>query len=409
MRYIPHTEKDIQEMLRAIGVGKVEELFHSIPEALRLEQPLDLPPALAEADLTQTLGRLAHRNMGEDYSVFLGAGVYRHFTPSVVNHLILRGEFLTSYTPYQPEVSQGTLQAIFEFQSMVCLLTGMEIANASIYDGATSLAEAVLMAHRVNRRNEVLMARTVHPEYRQVVNTYTRGIEFHTLDIPYLENGRIDLEFVRQKVNDNTSAVVIQSPNFFGVVEQYAELGEFLKEKKTLLIVVVAEAGSLGLLKPPGERGADIAVGEGQSWGLPVSYGGPYVGFFAAKEAFFRQIPGRIVGETVDREGRRSYALTLATREQHIRREKATSNICTNQGLCALAATIYLSAMGKAGVREVALQNLKTAAALKNKLAQVKGFRLKFEAETYNEFVLECPGSAKAVHEKLLERQIVAG
>ena len=410
MRYIPHTETDIQNMLSAIGIKEMGELFHSIPEALRLEAPLNLPPALPEADLTQALGQLASRNVNlEECAVFLGAGAYRHFTPSIVNHLLLRGEFLTSYTPYQPEVSQGTLQAIFEFQSFVCMLTGMEIANASIYDGASSLAEAVLMAHRVNGRSEVLMSRTVHPEYRQVVETYTQGIDFKITEVPYQENGQTDLDFIRENITDDISSVVIQSPNFFGIVEQYAELGEFLKEKKILLIVVVAEATSLGILKPPGERGADIVVGEGQGWGLPVSYGGPHVGFFATQESFFRQVPGRIVGETVDRAGQRSYALTLATREQHIRREKATSNICTNQGLCALAATIWLAAMGKQGVRDMALQNLKTANALKDKLQQLKGFGLRFLADTYNEFVLECPGPAQELHAKLLEANIVAG
>jgi glycine dehydrogenase subunit 1 len=410
MRYIPHTETDIREMLSAIGIKEIGELFHSIPEALRLEAPLDLPPALPEADLTRVMSQLASRNVNlEECAVFLGAGAYRHFTPSLVNHLLLRGEFLTSYTPYQPEVSQGTLQAIFEFQSFVCMLTGMEIANASIYDGASSLAEAVLMAHRVNNRSEVLMSRTVHPEYRQVVETYTRGIDFKITEVPYQENGQTNLEFIKENVTDATSSVVIQSPNFFGIVEQYAELGEFLKEKETLLIVVVAEATSLGILKPPGERGADIVVGEGQGWGLPVSYGGPHVGFFATQESFFRQVPGRIVGETVDRAGQRSYALTLATREQHIRREKATSNICTNQGLCALAATIWLAAMGKQGVRDMALQNLKTANALKDKLQQLKGFGLRFLSDTYNEFVLECPGPAQELHAKLLEAKIVAG
>lgn len=410
MRYIPHTETDIQEMLSAIGIKEIGELFHSIPEALRLEAPLDLPAALPEADLTRAMSQLASRNVNlEECAVFLGAGAYRHFTPSVVNHLLLRGEFLTSYTPYQPEVSQGTLQAIFEFQSFVCMLTGMEIANASIYDGASSLAEAVLMAHRVNNRSEVLMARTVHPEYRQVVETYTRGIDFKITEVPYQENGQTDIEFIKQNVTDKTSSVVIQSPNFFGTVEEYAELGEFLKEKETLLIVVVAEATSLGILKPPGEREADIVVGEGQGWGLPVSYGGPHVGFFATRESYFRQVPGRIVGETVDRAGQRSYALTLATREQHIRREKATSNICTNQGLCALAATIWLAAMGKQGVRDIALQNLKTADALKNKLQRLKGFSLRFSSGTYNEFVLECPGPAQELHTKLLEANIIAG
>lgn len=397
-------------MLSAIGIAEMGELFHSIPEALRLEAPLDLPPALAEADLSQALNHLGLRNANpNECDLFLGAGAYRHFTPALVNHLLSRGEFLTSYTPYQPEVSQGTLQAIFEFQSFVCMLTGQQVANASIYDGASSLAEAVLMAHRINHRKEVLMARTVHPEYRQVVETYTRGLDFKITEAPYQKNGETDLNFIKEHVTDDTSAVVLQSPNFFGIVEQYAELGEFLKEKKALLIVVVAEATSLGILKPPGERGADIVAGEGQGWGLPVSFGGPYVGFFATKESYFRQIPGRIVGETADREGKRSYALTLATREQHIRREKATSNICTNQGLCALAATLWLATMGKQGVREVALQNLKTAHALKDKLQKINGFHLRFAGATYNEFVLECPVPAQEIHQKLVEDNIVAG
>lgn len=410
MRYIPHTETDIREMLAAIGVDEVSDLFDSIPDSLRLESPLNLPEAQGEADLVQTMRRLEARNLNpDDYSVFLGAGAYRHFTPSLVNHMILRGEFSTCYTPYQPEVSQGTLQAIFEFQSFICLLTGMEIANASMYDGASSLAEAVLMAHRVHGGKEVLIARSVHPEYREVVATYTQGLDFDIKEIPFGKDGRFDFDFVKKNMSENTACVVVQSPNFFGIVEQLAELGEFLKDQKTLFVVAVAEATSLGILKPPGERGADIVAGEGQALGLPVSYGGPYVGFFAAQEQFFRQVPGRIVGETVDREGLRAYALTLATREQHIRREKATSNICTNQGLCALAATVYMAAMGKEGMREVAVQNLQHADYMKNKLSKLKGFQVKFSGETYNEFVLECPQPAEEIRDALLEDKIVAG
>ncbi|CAI2717432.1 aminomethyl-transferring glycine dehydrogenase subunit GcvPA [Nitrospina watsonii] len=410
MRYIPHTETDIQEMLTAIGIEDVGKLFESIPESLRLVEPLNLPAAQSEPDLTQSMRRLEARNLNPDeYAVFLGAGAYRHFTPSLVNHMILRGEFATSYTPYQPEVSQGTLQSIFEFQSMMCMLTGMEIANASMYDGSTALAEAVLMAYRINGGTEVLMAQSVHPEYRHVARTYTQGLGVTYKEIPFGDDGRIDVEYVKQNLTANTSCVVIQSPNFLGVVEQYAELSEYLKDRDTRLVVAVAEATSLGILKPPGERGADICIGEGQALGLPVSYGGPYVGFFATKEEFFRQIPGRIVGETVDREGHRAYALTLATREQHIRREKATSNICTNQGLCALATTVYMATMGKSGLHEVAKRNLIHADYMKNKLSKLKGFKIRFTGETYNEFVLECPKPAVEVRDQLLEEKLVAG
>ncbi len=410
MRYIPHTESDIQEMLSSIGIEKVEELFQSIPKSLRLERPLNLPSALPEANLVQTLKRMENRNLNtEDYSILLGAGAYRHFTPSIVNHLILRGEFSTCYTPYQPEVSQGTLQAIFEFQSLVSMLMGMDIANASLYDGSTALAEAILMAERVTGGDHYLIANSVHPEYREVVKTYTRGTAIQSKEISFGENGQTDLNSIKDQITDQTMAVVLQSPNFFGVIEEYQELGEFLKNTKTLLIVVVTETTSLGILKPPGERGADIAVGEGQALGLPVSYGGPYVGLFACREKFFRQVPGRIVGQTLDRNGKRAYALTLATREQHIRREKATSNICTNQGLCALAVTIYLTLMGKQGMRELAIQNLKHADYLKNRLAKIPQFKIKFSGDTYNEFVLECPVSAKQVQDQLLQEKIVAG
>ncbi len=410
MRYIPHTESDIREMLSSIGIDKVDELFQSIPESLRLERPLNLPSALPEANLVQTLKRMENRNLNSDeYSILLGAGAYRHFTPSIVNHLILRGEFSTCYTPYQPEVSQGTLQAIFEFQSLVSLLMGMDIANASLYDGSTALAEAILMAERVTGGDHYLIANSVHPEYREVVKTYTRGTVIQSKEISFGENGQTDLQAIKNQITDQTMAVVLQSPNFFGVIEEYQELGEFLKNTKTLLIVVVAETTSLGILKPPGERGADIAVGEGQALGLPVSYGGPYVGLFACGEKFFRQVPGRIVGQTLDRNGNRAYALTLATREQHIRREKATSNICTNQGLCALAVTIYLTLMGKQGMRELAIQNLKHADYLKNRLAKIPQFKIKFSGDTYNEFVLECPVSAKQIQDKLLQEKIVAG
>ncbi len=412
MRYIPHTEKDIRDMLAKIGVKNIEQLFDSIPQELRLEgKRLDLPPSLAESELTAFLGRVQKRNVNaEEVSLFLGAGAYRHFSPALIDHLISRGEFSTSYTPYQPEVSQGTLQAIFEFQTMIAMLTGMDIANASMYDGASALAEAVIMAERVTRKREILISRAVHPEYRQVVETYTRANEIELVEMPFSADGKTDVDSIVARLNDQTAAVVLQSPNYFGVVEEYASLKKHLTDRNALLIVAVAEALSLGILKPPGARGADIVVGEGQSFGLSLSYGGPYVGFFTTQDKFLRQMPGRLAGETVDREGKRSYVLTLSTREQHIRRERATSNICTNQGLCALAATIYLATMGKQGLREVALLNVNKADYLKNRLRKIKGFKIRFDADTFNEFVLECPRPAEEIRDALMqEANILAG
>ena len=411
MRYIPHTEQDVKQMLAEIGVKNIDELFDSIPESLRLNNELlALPPSLPESELTEYLKRLQKKNTtSEDESIFLGAGAYRHFSPILIDHLISRGEFATSYTPYQPEVSQGTLQAIFEFQTMVCLLTGMEIANASMYDGASALAEAVIMASRINRRNEFLLSSAIHPEYRMVVDTYTRGSKFDLKEVPYTAEGATDFEFILKNLTENTAAVVIQSPNFFGTVEKYVSLAEVLSKNGTLLIVAVAEAISLGILKPPGERGADIVVGEGQSFGLPVSFGGPYVGFFATREKFLRQMPGRLAGETKDQNGKRAYVLTLSTREQHIRRERATSNICTNQGLCALAATIFLSTLGKQGLYEMATLNVRKAHYLKNRLARISGFEIKFETHSFNEFVLECPRPAEEVFKILKQDHIIGG
>ncbi|MBI4384775.1 MAG: aminomethyl-transferring glycine dehydrogenase subunit GcvPA [Nitrospinae bacterium] len=410
MRYIPHTEQDIKEMLARIGVKSIGEVFDSIPKALRLEKPLDLPAPLAESELLSLMKRMgAHNPNPDEYAQFQGAGAYRHFIPALVNHLASRGEFSTCYTPYQPEVSQGTLQAIFEFQSMICMLTGMEVANASMYDGASALAEAVLMAARVAGREEILVSRAVHPEYRQTARTYVQGNGVRLVEVPFGADGRTDVDFILDNLGERTAAVAIQSPNFFGAVEPYSGLAERLRERGVLLIVVVAEALSLGILKSPGERGADIVVGEGQSLGLPVSYGGPYLGFFAVREKQFRQMPGRLVGETVDTHGNRAFVLTLSAREQHIRREKATSNICTNEGLCALIATIYLAAMGKQGLRETAVQNLRKADYLKNKLAKLKNHAIRFSGETFNEFVLDCPIPAQTVQEKLLRDKIVAG
>ncbi len=411
MRFIPHTEQDIREMLETVGIQNVDELFAGIPADLRLgDKALKLPLALSENEIVATLRQMQKRNPDvEEVSTFLGAGAYRHYSPALVGSLVARGEFATSYTPYQPEVSQGTLQAIFEFQTMIAMLTGMDLANASMYDGASALAEAVLMAHRINKKNEFLIASAVHPEYRQTIETYLRGADHRSIEVPYDSTGKTDLEFIRANLNDKTSAVVLQSPNFFGVVEEYEALGKELAERDTLLIVNVAEPLSLGILKPPGERGADIVVGEAQSFGLPVSYGGPYAGFFATRDKFLRQMPGRVTGETIDRTGRRSFVLTLSTREQHIRRERATSNICTNQGLCALAVTVYLAVMGKQGLRELALLNLRKADYLKNKLSKVSGFEIRFNADTFNEIVLKCPRPANEIRDALLEHKILAG
>jgi len=411
MRYIPHTEQDIKQMLSDIGVKNIEQLFDSIPKSLRLQNKLlELPPSLPENELIQYLKGLQKRNTtSENGSIFLGAGAYHHFSPILIDHLISRGEFATSYTPYQPEVSQGTLQAIYEFQTMICLLTGMEIANASMYDGASALAEAVIMANRINRRSEFLVSSAVHPEYRIVVKTYTRGSKFDLKEIPYTSTGATDLEFILQNLTENTAAVVLQSPNFFGTIEEYDSLKETLSKNGTLLIVTVAEALSLGILKSPGDHGADIVVGEAQSLGLPVSFGGPYVGFFSTREKYLRQMPGRLAGETQDQNGKRAYVLTLSTREQHIRRERATSNICTNQGLCALAATIFLSTLGKQGLHEIAILNVRKAHYLKNRLAHITGFEIKFGTHSFNEFVLQCQQPAEAILNSLKEDQIIGG
>ena len=411
MRFIPHTERDIREMLETIGVQNVDQLFAGIPDNLQLgNKHLDLPAALSESEVISALRQIQMRNPDtEEISSFLGAGAYRHYSPAVVGSLIQRGEFSTSYTPYQAEVSQGTLQAIFEFQTMIAMLTGMDVANASLYDGASALAEAVLMANRINQQKEYLISSAVHPEYRETTETYLRGTDHKLINVPYNSDGKTDFEFIRTNLNDRTSAVILQSPNFFGTVEEYEQLGKELRELNTLLIVVVVEPLSLGILKPPGERGADIVVGEAQSFGLPVSYGGPYAGFFATREKFVRQMPGRLAGETIDRKGRKSFVLTLSTREQFIRRERATSNICTNQGLCMLAVTIYLAVMGKQGLRELALLNLRKADYLKNKLSKMQGFSIRFNADTFNEIVLKCPRPATEIRDALLEYKILAG
>ena len=410
MRYIPNTEADRRQMLEAIGVGAVGELFADIPEALRLKRPLKIPPALAEADVVKRLRALAGRNAdAERYNSFLGAGCYDHYSPAVIGHLVLRGEFLTAYTPYQPEISQGTLQALFEYQTLVCQLTGMDVSNASMYEGASATAEAILMAHRITGRNEVVVARTVHPEYRQVARTYTAQLGLVFREAAVTEAGATDLGAATQALGPQTACLVVQSPNFFGGVEDLAPLAEAAHAVGALCLVVVAEPIALGLLKSPGECGADLVAGEGQGLGTGLNYGGPALGFLATREQYVRHIPGRLVGQTVDREGRTGYVLTLATREQHIRREKATSNICTAESLIALMASIYLVSLGPQGLREVALQNLRKAAYAKDRVAKVPGCGLRFRGPTFNEFIVRTQKKPAALLAKLRKQQIIGG
>jgi len=410
MRYIPNTDADCRQMLDAIGVRSVEDLFADIPAAVRLKRPLRIPPALSEADLAKVMGGMAGKNADVGrYSSFLGAGCYNHFSPAIIGHLISRGEFLTAYTPYQPEISQGTLQATYEYQTLICQLTGMEVSNASMYEGASATAEGILMAHRVTGRNEVVVARSVHPEYRQVTHTYAQQINLSFKEVPFTPAGMADLKNAKGLLSDKTACLVVQNPNFFGVVEDLTELAAAAHAVGALLVVAVPEPVSLGILKPPGECGADIVAGEGQALGVPMSYGGPYLGIFATQEKYIRQMPGRLVGGTEDREGRTGYVLTLATREQHIRREKATSNICTSEALIALIATIYMQTLGKSGLKEVALQNLRKAAYAREKLAKVKGCALRFSGPTFNEFVLQVKRKPGDVLKGLLKKQIIGG
>jgi glycine dehydrogenase subunit 1 len=410
MRYIPNSPEEREEMLEVVGLKSADELFRSIPQDVQLNRALNITEPLAESEVIGAMDEMAAKNSAARKPSFLGAGVYSHYSPTVVDHLIQRSEFFTSYTPYQPEISQGTLQYIFEFQTLIAQLTGMDVANASMYDGSTSTAEAVLMAQRVTRRDKVLIAETVHPEYVEVTRTYTQhgDSSFETVGFDK-ESGRILADDL-SKLDDKCAALVVQSPNFFGCVEDLQALGDKAHAVGALLIVVVTEAISFGLLKTPGECGADIVVGEGQSFGIPMSFGGPHVGLFACKEKYVRNMPGRLAGIAYDKNGNRGFVLTLATREQHIRREKATSNICTNQGLIALAATIYMEAMGKKGLQEVAVQNAQKAAYAKKQIAALEGFSIPFSAPTFNEFVVRAPRDASEVLERLrTEKEIIGG
>ena len=393
-------------MLEATGHTSIDELFSQIPEALRLQRGLKVPGPLSEPELVEFFRQAASQS-ARDYVSLLGAGAYSHYRPVVIDTLLSRGEFLTSYTPYQAEISQGNLQAMFEFQTLIAQLTGMEVANSSLYDGSTATNEAVLMALRLMRRKRVVWARTLHPEYRRVVETYLQHQGVELVEVPYAATGQIDRERLEAAMNRETAAVVVQSPNFFGVLERVHEIAAIAHRAGALMIVAITEPLSLAIVKAPAE--ADIVCGEAQSFGVPVAFGGPYVGFLATREKFIRQMPGRLVGQTQDTEGRRGYVLTLATREQHIRREKATSNICTSQSLFALSATIYLCLLGKKGLRALAEQNLAKARYATGQLCQVAATGLPFSGPTFNEFVVKTPGDADELLEELRQRKIIGG
>ncbi len=406
-RFIPNAGEDIREMLSVIGVDSIDRLFDTIPADVKLDNLLDIPGPWSEIEARRWFRALAERNKTVDHVSFLGGGAYSHYQPACIDQLLLRAEFLTAYTPYQPEVSQGTLQSIFEYQTHQCLLTGLDVANASLYDGSTALCEAVLLAERLAKgKKRVLLAKSIHPHYREVVQTYLQNLGLEIVEIGWGADGRIDLEALRA-ASAEAFAIAVQSPNFLGVIEDYDAVAQ---ASGTLTkISVIAEATSLGVLSPPGQHGFDICVGEGQAWGVPLQFGGPYVGFMVVKDALKRHMPGRLVGETVDVDGKRAYVLTLATREQHIRRGKATSNICTNQALIALAANMYLSLLGKEGLREVATQCVQKAAYLKKALQASDGIELPFGGPVYNEFVVRTPFAANDILTDLEHAKILGG
>ncbi len=406
MRYLPKSPTDREEMLRAIGAAGIADLFSSIPSEFRLARDLNVPRAHAESEIVDYF-RARGAEMAAGFQSFLGAGAYNHYRPVIIDALISRGEFFTAYTPYQAEIAQGTLQAIFEFQSMICELTGMEVANASMYDGSTATTEAVMMAERITGRSGAIVARSVHPEYREVLATYARHQGMHVELAAFGQNGRVDLDAIAAALKKlQPACVVIQSPNFFGTIEDVAAVADAAHSAGSLLVVAIAEAVSLGIVRPPAE--ADIIAMEAQSFGVPLGFGGPYAGVIATKEKFVRQMPGRLVGETKDKHGRRGFCLTLSTREQHIRREKATSNICTNQALIALMATIFMTIYGREGMRELAEQNLAKAHYAAQRFAK-RGKVLFDGAPRFNEFVVQTSGDPRAVNDALVEKKIVGG
>lgn len=407
-RYIGNTENEKKEMLEEIGINDIRDLFDAIPDSVYLNRKLNIPENLSEIDLIKNLKSLAdkNKNLG-DYTCFLGAGAYDHYIPSVIDSLISRQEFYTSYTPYQPEISQGTLQSIFEYQTMICELTGMQVSNASMYDGATALTEAAIMSCEATKRNEILIAKSVSPESKKVLTTYSKYRNMIVIEVEY-KNGQIDIDDLKSKINENTAALLIQSPNFFGIIEDIASVEQLVHDNKSLL-VVSADPISLAILKSPGELGADIVVGEAQSLGTPISFGGPYLGFFATTEKLMRKMPGRIAGQTVDQNGKRGFVLTLQTREQHIRRDKATSNICSNHALNALIATIYLTILGKEGLKEVANLCVQKSHYAYKELLKTGKFTEVFTAPFFKEFVVESEEDIYSLNEKLIKDKIIGG
>nr|WP_293961210.1 aminomethyl-transferring glycine dehydrogenase subunit GcvPA [Sneathiella sp.] len=403
---MPHTAEERQEMLVKIGVSSVDDLFADIPQEARLDGLLDLPLHESEMTVERNFRTLAAKNLSPYMTpCFLGAGAYQHHVPSVADHIIQRSEFLTSYTPYQPEISQGTLQALFEFQTQVAMITGMEVANASMYDGATSCAEAVLMACRVTRRKKAVVSGNLHPHYRDVTRTTLQFTEFETKNLPPVLEGNEDFD---EHIGSDIACVVVQNPDFFGRVQDFTALADKCHEAGALLIVVVNEVVSLGAIIPPGDMGADIVAGEGQSIGVPLSFGGPYVGLLATRQKFVRQMPGRLCGQTVDQDGKRGFVLTLSTREQHIRREKATSNICTNAGLCSLTFTIHMSLLGETGFAKLAKLNHSQAVTLAEKLEAIDGIEIVNDT-FFNEFTVRLSGDASSIVEKLAAKDILGG
>jgi glycine dehydrogenase subunit 1 len=405
MRYLPKSPADREAILKAIGARSIDDLFAAIPAEYRLKRDLKVPRQMAESEIVEWFRERAQEN-GDGYANFLGAGAYYHYRPVIIDSLISRGEFLTAYTPYQAEISQGTLQSIFEFQSMICELTGMEVANASMYDGSTAAAEAVMMGVRLTGRRSVVIARSVHPEYREVLETYAHHQHLPLNTLPFTESGRIDLKTLDKSITQETACVLIQSPNFFGTIEDVATIADIAHKRGALLVVSIAEAVSLGILEPP--RQADVIAMEAQSFGVPLGFGGPYCGVIATREQFVRQMPGRLVGQTTDRNGKRGFVLTLATREQHIRREKATSNICTNQALVALMVNIFMTIYGKVGLRELAKQNLAKTAYAVGQFS--KYAKLLFSGTPrFNEFVVQTSEDPYAINARLLGHKTLGG
>jgi glycine dehydrogenase subunit 1 len=402
------TDTDQKEMMQEIGIQSVEELFADIPEKVRFKGEMKVEKALNEIELTRYMMGLANKNANTlEYSSFLGAGTYEHYIPSVVDHVISRSEFYTAYTPYQPEISQGELQAIFEFQTMICELTGMDVANASMYDGPTALAEAAAMAFGAGKANKILISKAVHPEARGILQTSAKGLGIEIVEIDVV-NGLTDVTALEGAVDDNTAAVIVQHPNFFGNLEDLAKVEKVTHEQKALMIVS-SNPVALGTLQPPGAYGADVVVGDAQPFGIPTSFGGPHCGYFAVSSKLMRKIPGRLVGQTTDDSGKRGFVLTLQAREQHIRREKATSNICSNQALLAIAASVAMTALGKNGVQEMAMLNIQKAHYAKEQLSKVNGAQLAFNQPFFNEFVLKLSKPIKEVNQKLLAKGIIGG